>query len=80
MPCFGLSLVIPPRSEELPYEYTVSPSIADEGPTPVGPPNPGTDESTRPTSAGSIRTSAKSLYWQASALVSPAACIASHEL
>src|SRR2546423_1881225 len=27
MPCFGLSLVTPPRSSELPYVYTVEPAL-----------------------------------------------------
>ena len=60
MPCFGLSWVTPRRSDELPYENTWSP-VADAPPTPVGPPKPGTDGLTLPTSAGSILTSAKSL-------------------
>src|SRR5215216_3468898 len=60
VPCFGLSLVAPPRSEELPYEYTVNPRPPTE-PTPVGPPKPGTDGLTFGTSAGSSLTSARSL-------------------
>ncbi len=49
-------------------------------PTPRGPPKPGTEALTLPTSAAAIRTSAKSLYAHASALVSPEFCIAIHEL
>ena len=79
MPCLGLSWVTPKRSEELPYEYTSSP-VAEAPPTPVGPPKPGTDGLTLPTSAGSIFTSARSLYAQVSGSLSPFACIVTHEL
>src|SRR3954447_859408 len=59
-PCFGLSFVTPARSDELPYEYTVDPRPPTD-PTPVGPPNPGTDGLVLATSAGSSLTSARSL-------------------
>ena len=75
----GLSWVMPSRSDELPYEKTWSP-VAEAPPTPTGPPKPGTDGLTLPTSAGSILTSARSLYAQVSAFASPLACIVSHEL
>src|SRR5215208_3370640 len=79
MPFLGLSWVMPKRSDELPYEYTSAP-VAEAPPTPVGPPKPGTEGLTLPTSAGSIFTSARSLYAQVSAFDSPLACIVSHEL
>src|SRR6476469_6309987 len=79
VPCFGLSFVTPPRSSELPYEYTVEPNPPTP-PTPVGPPNPGTDGLTFGTSAGSSFTNARSLNWQVSGLPSFPACIVSHEL
>ena len=49
-------------------------------PTPVGPPKPGTEGLTLPTSAGSILISARSLYSQVSGLDSWLACIVSQEL
>src|SRR5215213_1067591 len=78
-PRFGLSLVTPPRSEELPYEYTFDPSPPTL-PTPVGPPYPGTEGLLLATSAGSSFTRARSLYAQASGSVSPFCCIVTHEL
>src|SRR4051794_14611705 len=78
-PCFGLSWLTPPRSSELPYEYTLDPRPPTD-PTPVGPPQNGTEGLTLPTSAGSSFTSARSLNWQVSASLSPFACMVSHEL
>ena len=79
-PCFGLSWAMPPRRPELPYEYTFSPAAVPLVSMPFGPPQNGIDGLTLPKSAGFNRISAKSLYAQASGLVSPAACIVSHEL
>src|SRR5947207_14800465 len=80
MPSFGLSSVMPSRSEELPYEYTVDPSGAPAVLMPVGPPQCGIDGLTLPTSAGDNSTRPRSLLLHTFGSVSPAACMASHEL
>ena len=51
---------MPARSDELPYESTFAP-VVDRVGQPVGPPQNGIDGLTLPWSAGSSRTSAKSL-------------------
>src|SRR5205814_9257695 len=80
MPTFGLTAVTPRRRIELPYEYTLSPNAVPVVLSPTGPPQCGMFGLTRPASAGSILTSARSLYAHALASVSPAACMAIQEL
>src|SRR5207302_4560496 len=81
-PVFGLNCVTPPRSSELPYEYTFWPEQPVVLTPATGPPQKGIVGSTLPTSAESSLMSARSLYWQVSDEVglSPAARIRTPEL
>src|SRR5688500_496916 len=78
-PAFGEKIVVPRRRLELPKVYTALPSGFPVRLRPVGPPQNGTEGFTRPTSRGSIRTSAKSLRSQTAALRSRTCRIASHD-
>ena len=70
MPCFGLSFVTPCAATSCRTSRRCRRSPRRRRRR-SGPPKPGTDGFTWPTSAGSILTSARSLYAQVSGLVSP---------